>query len=80
MDQFCRYCGAGIGKFRRKGEGTCHKCYFLEPNESSTVGVSGQFNEHGQGDIKENLKEITPELSVPLLWPVIFRQDRTGNT
>src|SRR5688572_29030254 len=24
--QFCRYCGAGIGKHRRAGEGTCPKC------------------------------------------------------
>ena len=26
MKEFCEYCGAGIGKFRRKGEGTCEKC------------------------------------------------------
>lgn len=24
--QFCPYCGAGIGPFRRIGEGTCEKC------------------------------------------------------
>jgi hypothetical protein len=24
--EFCLYCGAGIGKFRRDGEGTCQKC------------------------------------------------------
>lgn len=24
--QFCRYCGAGIGQYRRKDEGTCEKC------------------------------------------------------
>lgn len=24
--QFCKYCGAGIGKYKRKGEGTCPKC------------------------------------------------------
>lgn len=24
--EFCEYCGAGIGKFRRVGEGTCHIC------------------------------------------------------
>src|SRR5215469_17846121 len=24
--QFCRYCGAGVGEFRRIGEGTCEKC------------------------------------------------------
>jgi hypothetical protein len=24
--QFCPYCGAGLGKFRRDGEGTCPKC------------------------------------------------------
>ena len=24
--EFCVYCGAGIGKFRREGEGTCPKC------------------------------------------------------
>lgn len=26
MDQFCKFCGAGIGKFRREGEGTCPEC------------------------------------------------------
>lgn len=25
-DDFCRQCGAGIGKFRREGEGTCPEC------------------------------------------------------
>lgn len=24
--EFCRFCGAGIGKFRREGEGTCTAC------------------------------------------------------
>ena len=24
--QFCLHCGAGIGKFRREGEGTCPEC------------------------------------------------------
>jgi len=24
--QFCPHCGAGIGKYRREGEGTCPKC------------------------------------------------------
>jgi hypothetical protein len=24
--EFCHYCGAGVGKFRRKGEGTCPEC------------------------------------------------------
>lgn len=24
--EFCVFCGAGIGKFRREGEGTCPKC------------------------------------------------------
>jgi hypothetical protein len=24
--EFCRHCGAGIGAFRRDGEGTCPKC------------------------------------------------------
>ena len=24
--EFCQYCGAGIGKFRREGEGTCPRC------------------------------------------------------
>lgn len=24
--QFCKYCGAGIGKHKREGEGTCPKC------------------------------------------------------
>jgi hypothetical protein len=24
--EFCIYCGAGVGKFRRDGEGTCPKC------------------------------------------------------
>lgn len=26
MFEFCPYCGAGIGNYRRKGEGTCDKC------------------------------------------------------
>ena len=24
--EFCTHCGAGIGKFRREGEGTCPEC------------------------------------------------------
>jgi hypothetical protein len=24
--EFCEFCGAGIGEFRREGEGTCRKC------------------------------------------------------
>ena len=24
--EFCVYCGAGMGKFKREGEGTCPKC------------------------------------------------------
>jgi len=24
--QFCRFCGAGLGKYRRDGEGTCPNC------------------------------------------------------
>lgn len=24
--EFCRYCGAGIGVYRREGEGTCMVC------------------------------------------------------
>jgi len=24
--EFCRHCGAGLGKFRREGEGTCARC------------------------------------------------------
>lgn len=31
--EFCRYCGAGIGKFRREGEGTCPKCDPSIPGE-----------------------------------------------
>lgn len=30
--QFCKYCGAGIGKYRRVGEGTCPKCARVCPN------------------------------------------------
>lgn len=26
MKEFCEHCGAGIGKFRRDGEGTCPRC------------------------------------------------------
>lgn len=26
MSEFCRSCGAGIGKFKRNGEGTCFMC------------------------------------------------------
>jgi len=26
MSEFCKYCGAGVGKFKREGEGTCYKC------------------------------------------------------
>ncbi len=25
-EEFCEFCGAGIGNFRRQGEGTCPKC------------------------------------------------------
>ena len=25
-DQFCHWCGAGIGKYKREGEGTCPRC------------------------------------------------------
>ena len=24
--EFCAYCGAGVGKFKREGEGTCNRC------------------------------------------------------
>lgn len=33
--EFCVYCGAGIGKFRRDGEGTCPKCTENEQGDSS---------------------------------------------
>jgi hypothetical protein len=26
IEEFCRYCGAGVGEFRREGEGTCPRC------------------------------------------------------
>jgi len=26
QQEFCLYCGAGVGRFRRAGEGTCSKC------------------------------------------------------
>ncbi len=29
--EICFYCGAGIGKHRREGEGTCHKCDPITP-------------------------------------------------
>lgn len=25
-NEFCKYCGAGVGLFRREGEGTCPEC------------------------------------------------------
>lgn len=29
ISEFCSYCGAGIGKHRRDGEGTCPECESL---------------------------------------------------
>jgi len=38
--QFCRYCGAGIGEFRREGEGTCIKC-----NPDGRIGEHNALND-----------------------------------
>lgn len=35
-DEFCKFCGAGIGIFRRNGEGTCPECESkCEPSQKS---------------------------------------------
>lgn len=36
--EFCKYCGAGVGKFKREGEGTCHRCDPVDPELAYRLG------------------------------------------
>lgn len=55
--EFCKYCGAGVGKFRRTGEGTCPKCVSNTSGaDTGTTGAEG---------LSDELKRISQSLENP---------------